>query len=100
MSNPPTCQWIDPDTQKVCGRDAPMPTMREDSSFGPYLCSEHMKRVNDDRDEVRRLVTEKGWEVADVDLAGLQLTRPNIAGSLSWDAVGGVGVRKFIDALR
>jgi hypothetical protein len=50
MSELPTCEYVDPDTGKVCGRQVLMPTMRPaDNTFGPYLCSEHVKVVNAER---------------------------------------------------
>jgi hypothetical protein len=47
MSDLPTCEYEDPITGEVCGRQVTMPPMRDDSSFGLMLCPEHVKVVND-----------------------------------------------------
>lgn len=101
MTEPANCQYGDPATQHVCGNEVRMPTMFADSTFGPYLCSEHIKRVNDDRDELRARVPD-GWET--IEGSGgpaIMLKRLDGHGeTVVWDPLGGVSVDAFLAALR
>lgn len=100
MTSPPTCQYRDPITQRVCGNEVMMPTMFGDGTFGPNLCSEHVKRVNADRDDLRSRVPE-GWVATDepggpaVTLRRADGRGPNVV----WDPLTGVAVDDFLAGL-
>lgn len=100
MSELPTCQYHEPQATAMCGREVKTATMHDDGTFGPYLCAEHVKRVNNDRDQVRRLAAEKGWTCTDIPgTVGLHCTHPDQRDSVSWDPLHGVGAEEFVDAL-
>jgi hypothetical protein len=92
----PTCEYKDPETKGVCGRQVKMPPMHDDATFGRYLCSDHIKQVNQDRDEVRAQAAALGWNVADGP-EGLMLSRPDAPVGVGWDPLAGHPVHEVID---
>jgi hypothetical protein len=100
MTGPPTCQYRDPDSQKVCGVEVTMPTMRADGTLGPTLCPEHTRRVNEDRDSLRSRVPD-GWEAVD-EQEGPALILRRLDGRLDtfiWDPLAGITVNAFLEGL-
>jgi hypothetical protein len=78
-----------------------MPTMFGESTFGPYLCAEHVQRVNADRDDLRSRVPV-GWVLTEEpgDPA-LRLKRKDGRGdNVVWDPLGGVAVDDFLAGLQ
>lgn len=100
MTSPPTCLYRDPITQKVCGVEVKMPSMFADSTFGPYLCSEHVQRVNDDRDTLRA-AAPSGWDVTDEPGGPALIFRRSDRGGVDvvWDPLAGVAVDAFLQGL-
>lgn len=98
MTDLPTCEYRDPETKAPCGRQVKMPPMHDDGTFGRYLCSEHIKRVNQDRDQVRHQASALGWNVRDYR-EGLMLSRPDAPVGLAWDPLTGHPAHELVDYL-